>query len=148
MSAAFHLPRRILEETFGHFRGCGAGRRECQMLWIGPWSAPTQITEGVHPKHAANAGGFVLDDAWLSAFWLRLADEGMGIRVQVHTHPRQAFHSPTDDAFPVIHTPGFLSLVIPNFAAGPVGFKAAYLTEIQANGAWRQVSAAERLLIE
>jgi hypothetical protein len=92
-------------------------------------------------------GGFELDDAWLSGFWLRLAEENLGIRIQVHTHPGEAFHSPIDDEFPIIHTPGFLSLVIPDFALGPIGFERAYLTEIQADGRWQQVSINERVVV-
>ena len=148
MSAVFHLPRRIVEETFSHFRRCGAGRCECQTLWIGPWATPSVITEVVHPAHLAHIGGFVLDDAWLSAFWLRLAKENLGIRIQVHTHPGEAFHSKTDDDFPIIHTPGFLSLVIPDFALGAVGFDNAYLTEIQDDGRWSEVPIKERLVVE
>jgi hypothetical protein len=63
----------------------------------------------------------------------------------VHTHPEEAFHSPTDDRFAIVQSPGFLSLVIPNFAQGEVGFDDAYLTEIQHSGKWRQVSISESL---
>ncbi|MET4388526.1 hypothetical protein ABIB73_004289 [Bradyrhizobium sp. F1.4.3] len=147
MGETYRLPSRILEETFAHFRTCGRGRRECQALWVSPWKAPSIITEVVHPSHKAHFGGFVLDDAWLNQFWLDLAREGLGVRVQVHTHPREAFHSATDDAFPLIHTSGFLSLVIPNFALGPVGFANTFLTEIQADGSWRQVRVPERLVL-
>ena len=58
-SAAYRLPRRILDETFALFRGCGRGRRECQVLWVSPWDAPETITKAVHPKHEAHFGGFV-----------------------------------------------------------------------------------------
>src|SRR5260370_111004 len=78
------------------------------------------ITKAVHPEHEAHVGGFVLDDHWLNDFWCSLAQENLGVRIQVHTHPGEAFHSPTDDAYPMIHTVGFLSLVIPNFALGPI----------------------------
>lgn len=71
----------------------------------------------------------------------------MGIRVQVHTHPEEAFHSETDDAFPIIHKPGFLSLVIPNFGLGPTGFENAYLTEIQPDGRWQEVAIPSRLVL-
>jgi hypothetical protein len=143
----YRLPRRVLDETFAHFRRCGCGRRECQVLWIGPWDKPDSIVRVVHPKHEAHRGGFVLDDHWLNAFWFSLAQESMGIRIQVHTHPGEAFHSPTDDAFPIIHTTGFLSLVIPNFALGPIGFADAFLTEIQEDGRWREVAIAKRLVL-
>ena len=148
MSASYRLPRQIIQQTFVHFHGCGRGRCECQVLWLSSWNAPGTITEVVHPEHAAHLGGFVLDDHWLSAFWLRLGRDNLGVRIQVHTHPHEAFHSPIDDDFPLIHTPGFLSLVIPNFGLGPVGFENAYLTEIQADGRWRQVAIAARLSLE
>jgi hypothetical protein len=147
MSAVYRLPRSILDQTFAHFRGCGLGRRECQVLWVSPWDTPDTITKSVHPKHEAHVGGFVLDDRWLNDFWFSLAQENLGVRVQVHTHPREAFHSPTDDAFPIVHTIGFLSLVIPNFAVGPIGFADAFLTEIQVGGGWREVPIMERLIL-
>lgn len=143
----YHINRGMLESTFEHFRRCGGGRRECQALWLSSWDQPEIISSVVHPEHVAHFGGFVLGDDWLNAFWLRLSNINSGVRVQVHTHPREAFHSPTDDAFPIIHKPGFLSLVIPNFALGPVGFKDAFLTEIQPNGRWRQVSIESRLVV-
>jgi hypothetical protein len=147
MSAPYHLARGLLDETFRRFRECGCGRDECQALWLSPWSQPDIITKVVHPKHAAHFGGFVLDDSWLNDFWLELGRAKTGIRVQVHTHPGEAFHSRTDDEFPIIHTPGFLSLVIPNFGLGRVGFDEAYLTEIQPEGHWREVSIASRLVL-
>lgn len=148
MSAANRLPRQILDRTFAKFRECGRGRRECQVLWLSSWNSPESIVEIVHPKHEGHMGGFVLEDCWLSEFWVRLGRDNMGVRIQVHTHPSEAFHSPTDDDFPIVHTPGFLSLVIPNFGLGPVGFDAAYLTEIQPDGRWREVLITDRLLLE
>ncbi|MBI3699656.1 MAG: hypothetical protein HY242_04335 [Afipia sp.] len=143
----YRLPRSVLEETFTHFRRCGRGHEECQALWLSSWSQPDVITNVVHPKHVAHFGGFVLDDLWLSAFWLTLGQTNMGIRVQVHTHPEEAFHSLTDDEFPIIHSPGFLSLVIPNFALGQIGFRDAYLTEIQPDGRWKEVTIPSRLVL-
>jgi hypothetical protein len=35
---------------------------------------------------------------------------------QVHTHPTSAYHSDTDDHFPLVTLKGALSLVVPNFA--------------------------------
>jgi hypothetical protein len=143
----YRLPRSILDDSFCHFRQCGAGCRECLTLWVGPWVTPGVVTKVVHPQHAASLGSFIVDDDWLSNFWLWLADENLGIRLQVHTHPTVAFHSPIDDEHPIIRSPGFLSLVIPDFAFGPVGFDGAYLTEIQPDGRWKQVSITERLLL-
>jgi hypothetical protein len=143
----YRLDGGVLEATFKHFRACGCGRHECQVLWLSSWDSPHDIARVIHPRHRAHLGGFVLDDQWLSEFWSELGDVNMGIRVQVHTHPGEAFHSPTDDAFPIIHKPGFLSLVIPNFGLGPVGFGDAFLTEIQPDGRWLEVGIPSRFVL-
>ena len=146
MTLVYRLAPDVLRRTFNHFRECGRGTHECQILWTSPWDAPQQISDVVHPSHDSGSGGFVLESGWLNRFWRELADAGKGVRVQIHTHPRKAFHSRTDDRFPIIHRPGFLSLVIPNFGLGPVSFDGAYLTEIQADGSWQQVSIESRLV--
>lgn len=139
------LPRQLLDETFDRLRSCGGGRRECQSLWVGPWSDPQLVTRIVHPRHSASAVGFTLDDDWLTSFWSALADGGEGVRVQVHTHPGAAYHSATDDAFPILAVPGFLSLVIPRFALGPTGFENAFLARFDEDGRWREVPIEEYL---
>jgi hypothetical protein len=117
------------------------------VLWISPWATPDDLSDVVHPSHRAHAGGFHLDDRWLSAFWLQLAEQSKGIRVQVHTHPGAAFHSATDDEYPIIHTPGFLSLVIPRFALGDIGFRGAFLAEIDSAGRWREVPVTSKIRV-
>lgn len=141
------VPAQVFADTFRHLRTCGDGRRECQALWVGPWAHPNVVTQVIHPRHTASAVGFQVDDDWLTAFWLRLADTGCGVRVQVHTHPGAAYHSATDDAFPLIHSPGFLSLVIPRFALGPVDFTNAFLAEMQPDGRFLEVDIASTLEI-
>jgi hypothetical protein len=143
----YSISQAILEQTFRHFRACGAGARECQALWTSSWNLSNDITKVVHPAHRAHAGGFSVDTSWLNAFWLELAATGHGIQVQVHTHPAAAFHSSTDDAFPIVHTPGFLSLVIPRYGIGEVGFRDAFLAEITEDGSWREVEIKSRLQI-
>lgn len=143
----YRVPAALLAETFALFRRCGGGRRECQVLWTSAWDDSTNICEVVHPHHLAHSGGFELTSDWINRFWQELARTRRGIRVQVHTHPRKAFHSNTDDDYPIIHTVGFLSLVVPDFGLGPVGFDRAYLTEIDANGQWREVAPDARLEI-
>ncbi|HYD23450.1 MAG TPA: hypothetical protein VEB68_01535 [Croceibacterium sp.] len=144
----FRLPRRMLEQSFSIFRACGANRRECQVYWASSWTDPNCLTHLFHPRHSAGAYGLAINDQWLGEFWSELASRNLGVRVQVHTHPYEAFHSETDDAFPLLFDVGFLSLVIPNFAKGPVGFKDAYLAEIQADGSWAEVPAASRIVVD
>jgi hypothetical protein len=139
------VSKAVLGETFAELRRCGAGRRECQVLWVGPWARPAEVTTVVHSKHRAHGYGFELESAWLTDFWQELTRTGSGVRVQIHTHPGRAFHSETDDAWPIIHSAGFLSLVIPNFARGKPGFAGAYLTEIGQDGRWQEVRVRDHI---
>jgi hypothetical protein len=141
----YALPRTILDQTFALFRSCGKGCRECQALWVGPWAHPDRITEVVHPVHSASPVGFDVDSDWLSDFWMRLASEGLGLRVQCHTHPGAAYHSATDDALPIIKSPGFLSFVVPRFATGRVGFDGAFLARVNDDLAFREVAIVDHL---
>jgi hypothetical protein len=141
----YMLPKPLLAKTFELIRQCGRGRRECQVLWTSAWQSPAFISDVVHPAHSAHVGGFTLESRWISSFWLELAAQSKGVRVQVHTHPSAAFHSSTDDQYPIINTPGFLSLVIPGFGLGAIGFKGAFLAEISPNGDFKQVPISSRL---
>jgi len=143
----YRIPAALFEKTFEHFRQCGGGRRECQVLWVSSWDAPETITDVVHPRHLAHSGGFQLSSDWINQFWLDLARTNRGIRVQIHTHPFEAFHSHIDDAYPIIHTTGFLSLVIPDFGLGAIGLDRAYLTEIDESGKWQERAPESRLEI-
>jgi hypothetical protein len=142
----YQVPHAILDKTFARFRSCGSGARECQILWTSRWNNLPLVDRCIHPSHAAHAGGFEVDGDWLGWLADELAATRSGVRVQVHTHPGAAFHSEIDDAFPAVHTAGFLSLVIPRFATGSVGMDGAYLAELQADGSWREVDIAAHLV--
>lgn len=130
------LGEGLVEQTLARLRNCGAGRRECVVFWTGPLVAPALADGLLHPLHRAGLGGYEVDQGWLARTWTQLAAEGRAIRAQVHTHPREAFHSATDDAFPIISTAGFLSLVIPRFAAPPQTLGDAFLARLEADGGW------------
>jgi hypothetical protein len=141
----YSISRPLFADTFRQLRECGQGRNECQVLWISPWAAPEVITAVVHPKHSVHSFGFEVESAWVSSFWKQLATESAGIRCQIHTHPGRAYHSRTDDNWPVIHTAGFFSLVIPNLAMGEATFDGSYLAELQQDGTWCEVCSCERI---
>ena len=140
------INRTLLAATFDHFIACGRGRNECQVLWTGPWHSPARVTRVVHTRHFSHASGFDVDSTWLNELWLDLASAGCGIRAQVHTHPDRAFHSTIDDAFPIIHSVGFLSLVLPNFGTRR-SLEGAYLAELTDNGKWRDVNVRSHLQV-
>jgi hypothetical protein len=48
----------------------------------------------------------------------------------------------------LVHLPGYLSLVIPCFARGPVGLEGSYLAMRRKQGGWSQLDPASALRFE
>jgi proteasome lid subunit RPN8/RPN11 len=141
-----HIPARFIADTFTIFRDCGGSQRECIVYWLGPVNLPDTVDEIVHPHHISNQNGYEIDDRWLTDFWFELARRQKSVRIQLHTHPHEAFHSTTDNHWALIHTSGFLSLVIPDYATGSVSLDRAFLTERTDRG-WREVPLNTQLHI-
>lgn len=141
------VPRYLLVATFEQFRAHGQGEIECIAYWIGPADDKNRVDEVVHPVHSSHFGGYQVDDAWLTAFWLDLAKRKKSVRVQIHTHPREAFHSKSDDTWALLPDTGFLSLVIPDYGLGKVSLFKAFLAERNSEGGWSSVLPEQRIQI-
>jgi hypothetical protein len=137
----------LLREVHATLRDCGGGRRECVCYVAGPLDQPGTADLVLHPRHRASAGGYEVDPAWLDRAWAALGRDGREIRLQVHTHPGAAYHSTIDDTYPLVRTPGFLSLVVPAFAAGSRPLDGAFLAELDERGGCRPVAVTDRLVI-
>jgi hypothetical protein len=138
----------LLRETFTQFRACGRGRTECVVYWTGPLDQPGLADQVVHPKHTASRSEYVVNRAWAVAFALEGARLRRAVRLQVHVHPHEAFHSITDDEHAIVSKPGALSLVVPDSAFAPVSLDGCHLAELQGDGTWRAVSPDELITLE
>lgn len=139
------LSRVAFEAAFEHFRRCGAGRDECVVYFTGPVDDSDLIDAVIHPRHTSSPAGYDLDSDAIGELWSELSAQRRSVRLQAHTHPGSAFHSSRDDALALIGTVGFLSLVIPNFASGEVGFDDVFLAERTDAGDWASVPVEDRL---
>jgi len=135
----------VFVQTFEMLRECGQGRRECQVLWLSDQNQPSLVSRVMHPSHIQSGDGFELDSTWLTEFLFSLKRTNECVVAQVHTHPGRAFHSATDDAWPIMRTAGFFSLVIPQFALGPSTLLGSFLAQIGSRGEWRELSAIESI---
>ncbi len=131
--------------TLEHFRHCGQGRVECVVYWVARQGESSVIDEVVHPDHVSTAWMYEVKPAWLNAFMVGLHARGRTVRAQVHTHCEEAFHSQTDDRWPLVTTPGFLSLVLPRFALADAPRDQLFLAELTGDGSWTSVSVGERI---
>jgi hypothetical protein len=135
------LAAEILQETFHTLRECGRGECECAVYWTGP--SDSNLVNGVeHPIHQRLPFGYEINDGWVTDFWKRLAVSKRSIKVQVHTHPDEAFHSATDDKWPIVSQIGFISIVIPCFALGEPSLDDTWVGRLQTDGKWQRLASA------
>lgn len=140
------LAPTIVATSFEFLRSCGRGQCECVVYWTGP-STEDVVDRVEHPVHWRSPFGYEVASDWLTDFWNQLARYARSIKVQVHTHPGEAFHSFTDDRWPIVSQPGFLSVVIPDFAAGEPSLETAWIGQLRASGKWQEIACASEVLV-
>jgi hypothetical protein len=131
------VARSVIVDTFMALRACGRGTAECVALWTGPIDVDELADTVIQPRHHATSVGYELEDEWITAMFVRLRSEQRTVRAQIHTHPgRNVGHSLIDEAFPLIRTAGFVSIVVPRFATGPIDLRGAGVFVIDQHGEW------------
>ena len=116
----FIVPRDLADETDVQLRSAGRDGVERFVLWSGLIDDDTFRAQTTHiPKQAAyrSTEGLCVrvDGDELHRLNLWLFQHGERLAVQVHSHPTDAYHSDTDDTYPIVTTRGGLSLVVPDF---------------------------------
>ena len=108
---------RVLQQFGGH--GC-----EGLVLWVGEVTqAQARVTKVVvpdqRPVKSEEGVGYFVEGATLFELNRKLADTGLRLIAQVHSHPGEAYHSETDDRYAIVTANGGLSLVVPDFGRAP-----------------------------
>jgi hypothetical protein len=135
------IPRKILKDAIRIMRNCGEGQRECVVFVVE--HVPTGVLNVIHPVHSARGGGYEIEQQWLGQFSARQTREAMEVVAQIHTHPGSAFHSSTDDAWPMVGTAGFVSVVVPEFALGRISIDEVYACRLTTTGTWEELDTSE-----
>lgn len=117
----FRVEGHALRETEKAIRSAGREGYESFILWSGTTHGNTFTVAEVHfPKQTSyifKSGLCVhIDGPELHRLNVWLFEAQQIIGVQVHSHPGDAFHSETDDTYPIATIEGSLSIVLPFFA--------------------------------
>ena len=148
----FIVPSDICDQSDWQLRDAGRDRKERFLLWSGVVDRERFLVKNLHvPKQTAYSfeDGLCVhveaDELHRLNVWLYNHSELLG--VQVHSHPTEAYHSSTDDSYPMVTTLGGLSLVVPNFGEFGVRGQATALYRLTLGG-WKSITAsdASRLL--
>lgn len=115
--ATLSVPAAIVDETLAFLRSAGARNSEAVVLWLGRRTGEGIVVEEAYvPDQKAAIDFFHIPPEAMSALLSYLRMTGYFIAAQVHSHPREAFHSDADDRWAVVRHRGALSLVVPRFA--------------------------------
>ena len=142
----FVVSADLCNETDQQLRAAGRQGNERFILWSGIVCNDRLLVKTVHsPKQTAyrlSSGLCVRVEAEeLHRLNVWLFENAERLAVQVHTHPNEAYHSETDNTFPMVTTLGGLSLVVPDFARYGVRGPRTALYRLSGRG-WKRLSRA------
>jgi hypothetical protein len=112
----------VLNTSLTFLRSVGTSQSEGFVLWTGVRENLTafRFTSALIPEQQAitTDRGLLVTVDGEALFAINKAAHARGeiVAAQVHTHPTSAFHSGTDDHYPLVTLLGALSIVIPDFA--------------------------------
>lgn len=152
----FEVPEEVVTATLRVLQAAGRKQREAFVVWGGKVDAagdtlrfttvevPAQLSHATAHGLLVTVTGEALHELNRS-FYRR--DELLA--AQVHSHPTAAYHSDTDDRYPLVTLRGALSGVVPDFAAGgaaDLGSWAWY--RLLDRATWRRVDSRRLLVYE
>lgn len=119
--AHFEIPKDIVTATEDALQEAGAEGYELFVLWSGTIDARTlTIKSHFIPEQTSfkTEDGLLVkvEGEALHKLNAALFDRAEVLAVQVHAHPTDAYHSTTDDTYPIVTALGGLSIVAPYFA--------------------------------
>ena len=120
------VERAIINQMLGTMREFGSHGWEVLVLWVGEIELNTgeaRVTQAYVPKQKAISNedgvGYFVGGETLFQLNRELSETGLRLIAQVHSHPREAYHSEADDRYAIVTAEGGLSLVVPDFGSAP-----------------------------
>jgi len=135
----FQVPSEIVEKTEERLRQAGSEGYELFVLWSGCQRGNLFQVRTPHvPKQTSYrlASGLCVrvEGPELHRLNVWLYEAGEILAVQVHAHPTEAYHSETDDTYPIVATLGGLSIVAPDFCRRGLFTKGTAIYRLESEG--------------
>ena len=120
----FVVPLELVDQTLEPLQDAGSRGYEAFVLWGGRLDGSTrfEFVSAYFPEQTMSRGeeGLLVVVEGEALFRVNRAfySDGLTLAGQVHSHPTNAYHSDTDDAYPLMTLVGGLSAVVPDFGDG------------------------------
>ena len=146
------VPKSLAAAAQAHCSEVGRRGEEGIALWAGTLDGETfRVSHTVIPAQSAlRAGGgicAVVDGAELHRINVWLYENGLRLVAQLHSHPSEAYHSDTDDAYPIVTAVGGVSIVIPDFGRGPFSLDRCAVYRLTAGAGWVELAPRQAVAL-
>lgn len=144
-----HLPKSCAQIAIEALYRAGTSGVEGVALFAGVREGNTfNITQTIIPLQKAGSVEdgliYVVSGEELERIGLELYDNVLQLFAQIHSHPGAAYHSETDDAFPIVTVLGGVSIVVPNFAMGGVKISEWAIYRLLPNTGWTEINGKQK----
>jgi hypothetical protein len=120
----FVVPLDLVDQTLEPLQDAGREGYEAFVLWGGRFLDEDrfEFVSAYFPEQTTSRGAegllVYVDGEALFRVNRAFYEAGLVLGGQVHSHPTDAYHSETDDAYPLVTLLGALSGVVPDFGDG------------------------------
>lgn len=142
------IPLDKISEAYKIMRYAGSKGVEGMALFAGKQKGNTfEIFETIVPKqnsYKLESGlMYAVEADELHRINVWLFKNGFKIIAQIHSHPNEAYHSETDNQFPIVATIGGISVVVPRFASDPIDIDYWAVYRLSPQNIWEKQSEFE-----
>lgn len=149
LRTVYSVPQAVLDDTRSFLRERGLERCEGTALWVGrpgPSDGEVDITRVFVPEQVCLKTPDGVAVRLTEEAHYTLTDHlevGERFYCRVHSHPKEAYHSETDDANAVITHQGAISVVVPFFARKPLRLEGCAVYRLEHGRGWLPLAEAE-----
>lgn len=139
-----------IDDAYQHIRVAGLKRLEGVVLFAGKYNENEfefEVKETIVPKQLSVSLEegllYAVSGDELHRINVYLHQSGQTLIAQLHSHPTAAYHSTTDDAYPIVTKVGALSIVVPNFGREEFSLDNWAVYRLSEESTWEELDVAE-----
>ena len=145
---SIELPYDSIKQVYGHLRACGHHGVEGVALLAGVqeeyiFEVKTAIIPEQNAYNHEEGLIYTVSGEELHRINVWLYKNKLTLIAQVHSHPNEAYHSPTDDRYPIITAIGGFSIVVPYFGFNPITVEDWAVFRLNFSKTWQELSTKE-----
>jgi len=142
------VPRAAVAKMHAHLERVGRAGFEGFALWAGVAAGQSfTVHQTIIPTQKGIKGEegvcVRVESEELHRINVWLHEYGYTLIAQIHSHPTDAYHSETDDAYPIVTALGGISIVVPDFAQRSFVLEECAVYRLMPGEGWIELSRVE-----